>query len=264
MGDTYNPVIIDSDIPFTINATTRELKNESGKTVLIQYDDKSERFRFTIDKLVEGHDMSQCNLVEIHYSITEASTRKKHTGVSLVPTGEDGLVLHPSSDNPDKLEFSWLLTRSITQYAGTLGFAIRFLVTSAEPIEEVCDNCKSVLGSTDILYCWGTAVNNTIVIASSIDGGTNIEEEYADIIADWEYRMTTFDKEIDESMDEMEAELDEYINSLEATEFTRFATTAQVLAIFGISEDDYGAYLVTKYGDEILTADNDNITVEEE
>jgi hypothetical protein len=114
---TYVPNIIDKDPAFTIDPTTRELKNESRKITLMQFDHMSERFRFTIDEMVEGHDMTKCNYIEIHYYITEASTRKKYHGVSVIEPSEgkdkEGntttSVIHAVFDEngnyTDKLEF---------------------------------------------------------------------------------------------------------------------------------------------------------------
>ena len=60
--------IIDSDARFTINPITRAILNEtSRKTILIQGDHNSERYTFEMPMYVEGHDMTLCNRVEVHY-----------------------------------------------------------------------------------------------------------------------------------------------------------------------------------------------------
>ena len=73
--------IIDSDARFSINSVTRQIKNESKqKTSLMQNDHNSERFGFILDRYIEGHDMSLCNQVEVHY-LNSSSKDKKREGI---------------------------------------------------------------------------------------------------------------------------------------------------------------------------------------
>ena len=66
MGHKHS--VYDSDAHFSINPITKVIKNESSKkTTLVQGDHNSERFSFDIPRHIEGHDMMQCNLVEVHY-----------------------------------------------------------------------------------------------------------------------------------------------------------------------------------------------------
>ena len=66
MMSHYHP-IYDSDKHFLIDTITRDIINESSKITIMQYDHNSERFTFEIPRLVEGHDMSLCNSVRIHF-----------------------------------------------------------------------------------------------------------------------------------------------------------------------------------------------------
>ena len=67
--------VYDTDTHFSINPMTRALKNESlSKTCLIQYDHNSERLTFEIPRYIEQHDLSLCDVVEIHYLNVEANT----------------------------------------------------------------------------------------------------------------------------------------------------------------------------------------------
>ncbi len=66
---SHNHNIADSDTRFIIDPITRIIRNQaSKKTTLMQNDHNSERFTFELPRYVEGHDMSLCNAVEIHYS----------------------------------------------------------------------------------------------------------------------------------------------------------------------------------------------------
>ena len=65
MGHKHS--VYDSDAHFSINPITKVIKNESSKkTTLVQGDHNSERFSFDIPRFIEGHDMMNCNLVEVH------------------------------------------------------------------------------------------------------------------------------------------------------------------------------------------------------
>ena len=58
----------DADTHFTIDPITRTISNaNSAKNKLVMGDHNSEIFSFELPKEVEGHDMSLCNKVEIHY-----------------------------------------------------------------------------------------------------------------------------------------------------------------------------------------------------
>ena len=70
--------IYDCDTHFVIDPVTREIKNESEKTVIVQNDHNSERFSFELPKTIEGHDMSLCNVVQVHYLNTDKNNKEKH------------------------------------------------------------------------------------------------------------------------------------------------------------------------------------------
>ena len=59
--------IVDSGSSFVINSTTRAISTTSDKLELIQRDHQSERITFEIPKIVEAHDMSLCDQIEVHY-----------------------------------------------------------------------------------------------------------------------------------------------------------------------------------------------------
>lgn len=158
-------IVHDSDAQFTIDPITRAIKNESPKVTVIQHDHNSERFTFSIQTQVEGHDMSACNRVEIHYINIDATDKtKKATGVY---EADD---LKTSSDDGGKVTFSWLLSRNATQYAGSLNFLIRFACIT-DGVEE---------------YAWNTAIFQSITVGSGMyNGGEEVIEPYFDVIAQW-------------------------------------------------------------------------------
>ena len=98
--------VYDTDIHFKIDAVTRAVKNVSEtKVMIVQHDHNSERFTFEIPRYVDGHDMSTCNVVQIHYINTDsAHTNGNHSGIYEV----DDLQISPDSD--DVVICSWLIS----------------------------------------------------------------------------------------------------------------------------------------------------------
>ena len=76
--------VYDTDLHFCIDPITRSIKNQTpGKTKLIQYDHNSERFTFEIPRYVDGHDMSKCDKVEVHYINISAGKSQQSADVYL-------------------------------------------------------------------------------------------------------------------------------------------------------------------------------------
>ena len=170
--------IIDDDKKFEIDVRTRKVRHtDEGEVRLIQGDHNSERITFTMDRYVENHDMSSCSKVEIHFINVDSSGKKESEDVYTVDD-----VAVDSSD--DKIIFSWLVSKSATQYAGIVSFGINFTT-----LDE----------SNKVIYSWRTGINKDINIGESINCKEGANEEYSDILAKWEERW--------------EERLDDYIKS---------------------------------------------------
>ena len=157
--------VFDSDTLFSINAVTRQIKSDpKQKTVIMQNDHNSERFTFELPRYIEGHDMSICNQVEVHYlnsdSKDKASFRK---GLYTV----DDLRISPDDD--EKVVCSWLISQNATQLVGKLSFRLRF---------------KCVENGV-ITYAWHTAIFSDISVSDGINADETFELEYVDIIEQW-------------------------------------------------------------------------------
>lgn len=164
--------VYDSDTHFSINPISRAIKNESTtKTGLIQYDHNSERFTFEMPKVIEGHDMSQCDIVEVHYINIDAKTQVESKGVYIV---ED---LKVSAEDSNILMFSWLISKYATQYVGSLNFLVRFAC-----IDE----------SGNVLYVWNTAVHTGISVSNGIFNSEFVVEEFADVLSKWRSELQAF------------------------------------------------------------------------
>ena len=165
----HNGIVYDSDPHFKINVDTRQISNESTKkTSLIQFDHKSERFSFEMDRFVEGHDMTECNRVEVHF--TNIGTKADEVSEDVY----DVVDVHTDTDDENKIVFSWLLSSNATKYEGKLKFLIRFACTSDDGTVE---------------YAWHTAKFNNITISKGLNNGKSVVDTYSDILAQWEGRI---------------------------------------------------------------------------
>ena len=163
--------VIDSDVRFLIDPAKRTISNQnSTKLILIQGDHNSERFSFEIPRTVEGHDMSLCNVIRIHYINTCSKTRSTSCDIY---EPDDMTVSTGSTGNTQVVHFSWLIANTATVYAGSLAFAIEF---------------QCVVGDK-IVYSWHTAPNTTISISDGISNAEAIVEDYSDILTTWWLRI---------------------------------------------------------------------------
>lgn len=159
----------DMDTHFVIDPVTRVITNpNSQKNKLMQGDHNSEIYTFEIPKLVEGHDMSLCNRVRIHYNDIASDKANESKDVYTVDD------LHLDAVETDNLTFSWLISGNATKYAGLLSFRIQFL-------------CIDESGA--ITYKWHTEVFKGITVSDGFDNTPADLEEYSDILAAWELRL---------------------------------------------------------------------------
>lgn len=142
--------VYDSDSHFSINSITRAMKNEgSAKTALIQFDHNSERFTFELPRYIEGHDMSKCNVIQVHFQNTDAQTKEQSNGVYEVTD------MQVSQEDQNKIILSWLIPCTATQYVGSLNFLIRF----------------SCVENSKVEYVWNTAIYSGITVSKGLFNG---------------------------------------------------------------------------------------------
>lgn len=189
--------VYDSDTHFIINPITRAIRNPgSQKIILMQKDHNSERFTFELPRFIEGHDMSECNKVEIHYINIEsvAKNPKSHSDVYTV----DDLQIAP--DNDKVVICSWLISGNVTMYAGALCFLIVFKCINDED------------GKT-IEYAWHTDQFKGISISEGINADESFETEYPDIIEQWKNSVIEhFTTELNKWQAVKEAAIDEALD----------------------------------------------------
>ena len=153
--------VVDNDLHFVINPITREIANESKKIKLMQGDHASEIFTFEVPRYIEGHDMSLCNKIAVHY--INIGSSGSNADVYIVT---DAAI----KESEDKIEFSWTIYRTATKYAGNLNFLVKFLCLD--------DDSK-------IVYQWNTDIFKAISISTGIDNEETIIEENYDLLEQW-------------------------------------------------------------------------------
>lgn len=168
--------VFDSDAHLFIDPVTRKITNGTPeKTMIMQHDHNSERFTFELPKEIEGHDMTTCNVVQVHYLNTDSQTRAVNKGVYEVTD----LQISPEDENV--LIGSWLISGNATKLVGKLEFLIRF-------------SCGTD-GKVD--YAWHTGINSDFSIGKGINNGETIVTEYADILEQWRAEILELNKRIE-------------------------------------------------------------------
>lgn len=150
--------VVDSDSRFVINSTTREITTNSSKTELIQGDHQSERITFEIPKIVEGHDMSLCDRIEIHYINIDKKTKA---------TSKDVYIADDVTVDGDKLTFTWLISSNATKYQGSLNFVVIFICLDDEG---------------NYIYKWSSEICKLLTVGASIYNSEHVVNNYSDAL----------------------------------------------------------------------------------
>lgn len=161
--------VYDTDLHYKIDAITGAITDESTtKRVLKQNDHNSERRTFEIPRYIDGHDTALCNKIYIHYLNIDAATREENPGMYEVTD----MQLSPEDENVVIL--SWLISRNVTKFAGSLSFLISFL-------------CISDSGEID--YQWNTDINSDRNVSKGMNNSEVVVEKYADVIEQWRQQV---------------------------------------------------------------------------
>lgn len=182
--------VVDSDSRFVINSTTREISTTSDKLELIQGDHQSERITFEIPKIVEGHDMSLSDRIEVHYINIDRRTNA---------TSRDIYIIDDAAVDGDKLTFSWLISGNATKYYGRLNFIILF-------------ECLDPDGN--YTYKWNTEICKLLTIGEGISNTSAVIEDHSDI-------LEKFKKEILEEAGEKSIQPDWNQNDSTAADYVK-------------------------------------------
>ena len=158
---THSHPIVDDDRRFIIDPSSRAICYDGDAIIIIQGDHNSELFSFEIPRFVEGHDMSLCDQIKIHFNNTDR--RKKNESKDVYPV--KNVVV-----SDDMVVFDWLISGKATKYNGTLSFLIQFC-------------CLEDDGTYS--YIWHTDIFTGITIASSYNNSETVMEDFSDILEEW-------------------------------------------------------------------------------
>lgn len=238
--------VIDDDTYFVIDPDTRVITNAANRPVtLMQYDHASERFTFELPRYVDGHDMTLCNRVYVHFNNVDSVTGEEHADVAEI------YDLGINNKKANTVTCSWLVLRAATQYAGSLSFLVQY---------------QCVDDDGDITYVW----QSDIFTDAQVKPGRNNESvvsEYSHVLEQWresifgayesvvESILDTVDEHKSNAVSDIENKADEVLASIPPD----YATA------FGIANEAYrtkaDAIICSVEGDDISVSDasNDNI-----
>lgn len=199
--------IYDSDKHFAIDPKTRAIVNHSGKARIIQHDHNSERFTFEIPRYVEGHDMSKCARVEVHFMNISTSQNQKYSDVYFCTD------LQVSPDDGNVAIFSWLISKNATKYEGSLNFLIRF----------IC------LEGTKVSYVLNTAIFTGVQVGAGMDNIANIANDYPDFVATWGEAI--LETQIDYNVSKQLEPLQKQVNELDNIDYNELVFNTSELIV---------------------------------
>ena len=155
----------DDDFVFSIDSVSRTITYMSEEQPIISRGDhNSERFTFELPRFIDGHDMTLCDKVEVHYlNIASGSTSERNPGVYKITD------LQVDEDDENIAICSWLLSQNATMFTGSLNFVLRFACTSGSKID----------------YSWNTSPYSAVTVVDSIDNSELVVEQHADILEQW-------------------------------------------------------------------------------
>lgn len=155
--------VYDTDTHFSIDPITRAIKNESSKKIkVMQFDHNSERFTFDLPRMIEEHDMSLCNRVEVHFENGATKDVYEVKDLGLSPAADDVVIC------------SWLISQNCTQNAAALNFRLTF-------------KCVAEDGTLD--YSWSTEMHRGISVSGGANNSAMIVERYSDVLEQWRQRI---------------------------------------------------------------------------
>ena len=174
----HNHNVYDTDNKFTVDGISRAIKNvSSSKTTVMQFDHNSEVFTFEVPRYIEGHDMTECNRVEVHYLNIDTVTKEENKGVYLI----DDLTVNAEDDT--KLTCSWTISQNATKLVGSLNFLLRFMCLTDDIVD----------------YVWNTSIFSGIYVSKGIYNSKVVAEQYVDTIKSWENRLKVVENSIGSS-----------------------------------------------------------------
>lgn len=174
----HEHAMYDQDPHFTIDPDTRELKYTSPeKLTIMQGDHNSEIITFDIPRYVDGHDMSLCNHIQVHYINIDATFTSTYLSGIYEVTDK---TLSTDKDGNEIIVFSWLVSGNATSYVGPLSFGVRFCCVTDSLIE----------------YSWHTTIYKKAAVSQSINNNDEFVEQHIDTLSEWGSKITSFEEDM--------------------------------------------------------------------
>lgn len=162
----HDHIIYDSDPHFSIDVDTRAISYVSpDKLMLIQGDHNSEIFTFDMPKFADGHDMTKCDIKQVHFINLDGERGVlKSVGVYVIDDMKD------DPEDTSKLVFSWTVPHTATRYVGSLSFAIKLACSGEDSTYE---------------YVWSTLPYSSVPVSKTIENTDEFVGDYSDVLQDW-------------------------------------------------------------------------------
>lgn len=161
--------MFDTDQYFSIDAESKEITFQGDAIpTLVQGDHDSEIYTFELPRFIDGHDMLNCDIAQVHFvNMNAANNAERSMDIYNIRD------LQIDEENPSFLLFSWLVSGKATAYVGPLTFALRFACTT----------------NTKIDYDWYTRPYTKLGVSSTQNNNDTFAEYYSDIIKQWYYDL---------------------------------------------------------------------------
>lgn len=173
----HTHVVHDVDSFFAIDPITKIITAGASDTHLVQYDHNSETITFKIPKEIEGHDMSLCDRVEVHFvnrsNGTSVGNRTNNEGIWAI---QDLVVW---DEDPEFLVGTWPVSQDATLLNGTLQFKLKF----------ICHDTEEIPG-----YILNTVTFTGLVVTESFDCSSVIVEKNSDVILEFDRRISALEE----------------------------------------------------------------------
>lgn len=179
---THEHHVADSGNRFVIDPDTRAITNASrARRTLMQRDHKSEVYTIELPCIVEGHDMTKCNRVRVHFINIETETEPavENPGVAEL----DPPIIDPKDSS--KAIVTWLIRREATQLAGILSFAVQY-------------ECVETDGTVD--YEFHSDYYSDINVKAFRDNGEASVIKYSNVLEDWYQKIFGLEGSLIESV----------------------------------------------------------------
>ena len=153
---------------------------------LVRGDHNSTRVTFEMPRYVDGHDMAETSIVEIHFINISSDVQNTNMDVYIA----SDVQLSPDSD--DVVIFSWLISNNATKYDGTLSFMLCFKCLTGESLD----------------YAWRTDTVTGVYVLESLDCVAADFEDITDILTAWEMKISGIEDRIQSVEGAIDGKLD--------------------------------------------------------